>query len=155
MPQVNYLATVVLAALSGFVLGGLWYSLLFAKVWMRLAGQSEELLKSGNRAVIFGGAFLLNLVAALVLAMVIAPVGLQSTAPWRASLLSACAGSRVSLGVKLSVRAPAASAFVWRSTAAFSRCNMPRDGRDHRRVQLTVGSGEGWRRPRRLPPHAA
>jgi len=70
MPEVNYLA-VALAALSAFVLGGLWYSVLFGKQWMRLTGQSEETLKSGNPAIVFGGAFLLNLIAALVLAMFI------------------------------------------------------------------------------------
>ncbi len=70
MPDVNYLA-VLLAALSAFVLGGLWYSVLFGKQWAALTGQSEETLKSGNPAVIFGGAFLLNLVAAFVFAMFI------------------------------------------------------------------------------------
>jgi len=34
-----------------------------------LTGQSEEKLKSGKPAIIFGGAFLLNLVAAFVLAL--------------------------------------------------------------------------------------
>lgn len=72
MPEVNYLA-VGLAALSAFVLGGLWYSLLFAKQWAALTGQSEEKLKSGNPAIVFGGAFLLNLIAAFVLAMFIGP----------------------------------------------------------------------------------
>ena len=76
MPQVNYLA-VVLAALSAFVLGGLWYSLLFAKPWAALTGQSDEMLKSGNKAVVFGGAFLLNLVAAYVLAMFVGGTGLR------------------------------------------------------------------------------
>ena len=76
MPQVNYLA-IVLAALSAFLLGGLWYSLLFAKPWARLTGQSEERLKSGNPAFVFGGAFLLNLVAAYVLAMFVAGTGLK------------------------------------------------------------------------------
>jgi len=70
MPEVNYLA-VALAALSAFVLGGLWYSVLFGRQWMALTGQSEEKLKSGNPAVVFGGAFVLNLLAALVLAMFI------------------------------------------------------------------------------------
>jgi len=73
MPEVNYLA-VGLAALSAFVLGGLWYSLLFAKPWAALTGQSEERLKSGNPAIVFGGAFLLNLLAAFVLAMFIGPM---------------------------------------------------------------------------------
>ena len=76
MPDVNYLA-VVLAALSAFVLGGLWYSLLFAKPWAALTGQSEEILKSGNKAVVFGGAFLLNLVAAYVLAMFVGRMGVK------------------------------------------------------------------------------
>jgi len=71
MPEVNYLA-VALAALSAFLLGGLWYSpLLFAKKWAALTGLSEEKLKSGSMAMIFGGAFALNLVAAVALAMFI------------------------------------------------------------------------------------
>jgi len=77
MPAVNYLA-VLLAALSAFLLGGLWYSpALFASRWMALTGQSEERLKSGNMAVIFGGAFLLNLIAAWVLAMFLGTMPLQ------------------------------------------------------------------------------
>jgi len=78
MPEVNYLA-VGLAALSAFLLGGLWYSpALFANKWAALSGVSEEKLKSGSMAMIFGGAFLLNLVAAYVLAMFIGPAaGLQ------------------------------------------------------------------------------
>ena len=77
MPHINYLA-VALAALSAFLLGGLWYSLLFAKAWARLTGQSEEKLKSGNPALVFGGAFLLNLVSALVLAMFLGPMELHA-----------------------------------------------------------------------------
>ena len=52
------------------MLGGLWYSpVLFANKWAALTGLSEEKLKSGSMAMIFGGAFLLNLIAAFVLAM--------------------------------------------------------------------------------------
>ncbi len=73
MPDVNYIA-VALAALSAFLLGGLWYSpILFANRWMALTGQSEETLKSGSMAMIFGGAFLLNLIAAYVFALFIGP----------------------------------------------------------------------------------
>ncbi len=79
MPEVNYLA-VALAALSAFVLGGLWYSVLFGRRWMALTGQSEEKLKSGNPAMIFGGAFLLNLIAAYVLAMFVGPLDLRYAA---------------------------------------------------------------------------
>ena len=77
MPEVNYVA-VALAALSAFLLGGLWYSpALFANRWMRLTGQSEETLKGGTMALIFGGAFVLNLIAAYVLAMFLGDL------PWR------------------------------------------------------------------------
>ncbi len=79
MPEVNYLA-VALAALSAFLLGGLWYSpALFANKWAALTGVGEEKLKSGSMAMIFGGAFLLNLVAAFVLAMFVAGMTLQGT----------------------------------------------------------------------------
>ncbi|HEY5711063.1 MAG TPA: DUF1761 domain-containing protein [Allosphingosinicella sp.] len=71
MPEVNYLA-VALAALSAFLLGGLWYSpILFASRWAALAGVSAEKLKSGSMAMIFGTTFLLNLVAAFMLALLI------------------------------------------------------------------------------------
>lgn len=73
MPEVNLLA-VLAAAVSSFVLGGLWYSpALFGNSWMRLTGQSEEKLKSGSMATIFGGAFLLNLISAWVFAMFLGP----------------------------------------------------------------------------------
>jgi len=96
MPEVNYLA-VALAALSAFLLGGLWYSLLFAKQWAALTGQSEEKLKSGNPAIVFGGAFLLNLIAAFMLATVIAPVGAKFGA--LAGLLVGLSWVATSLGV--------------------------------------------------------
>lgn len=80
MPEVNYLA-ILLAALSAFLLGGLWYSpVLFANRWMALTGQSEERLKSGSMPLIFGGAFLLNLIAAYVLAMFVGPLDVQYAA---------------------------------------------------------------------------
>ena len=75
-PAVNYLA-VLAAAVSAFVLGGLWYSpLLFAKKWMAYTGHAEcgegEQPK-GNTGLIFGGAFLLSLIAAYVFAMFLPP----------------------------------------------------------------------------------
>ncbi|HKR25154.1 MAG TPA: DUF1761 domain-containing protein, partial [Allosphingosinicella sp.] len=74
-PAVNYLA-VLAAAVSAFVLGGLWYSpLLFAKKWMAYNGIecAEGEKPKGNMGVIFGGAFLLSLIAAYVFAMFLPP----------------------------------------------------------------------------------
>lgn len=56
-----------LAALSMFVIGGVWYSALFAKPWQRAAGVSDAQLGSGAARVFIGSA-LLALVAAASLA---------------------------------------------------------------------------------------
>ena len=59
----NWLA-VIAAALSSFVVGGLWYGPLFGNVWMKAAGVSAEQIAKGNKAMIFGGTFVLALIAA-------------------------------------------------------------------------------------------
>lgn len=64
--QVNHLA-VLAAALSAFVLGGLWYSpLLFGTRWSREAG--VDMQKAGHPAKVFGGAFVMALVASYLMA---------------------------------------------------------------------------------------
>ena len=77
MPDVNWLA-VLAAAISAFLLGGLWYSpALFGKAWQRGAGLTDEQLKGGNPAKIYGGSFVLSLIAAATFAMFLGklPVG--------------------------------------------------------------------------------
>ncbi|MBV8800358.1 MAG: DUF1761 domain-containing protein [Alphaproteobacteria bacterium] len=71
MPHVNYLA-VLAAALSSFLLGGLWYSVLFKNAWVREVNSGAE-PKGGSMAMIFGGAFVLALIAAWVFAMFLGP----------------------------------------------------------------------------------
>ncbi len=69
LSTINYWA-VLAAAVASFIIGGLWYSpVLFYRAWMRAAALTEEQLRSGNMAVIFGGSLLLQLLAAFVLAM--------------------------------------------------------------------------------------
>jgi membrane-associated HD superfamily phosphohydrolase len=59
---INHLA-VFAAALSDFVVGALWYSpLLFAKVWMRETGITEEKMKKDNPLVKYGLTFIFSLV---------------------------------------------------------------------------------------------
>jgi hypothetical protein len=73
MPEVNWLA-ILAASVAAFVLGGAWYSpLLFGKKWQAAAGLSDETLKSGNPAIIFGGAFLLALLASWMFALFLGP----------------------------------------------------------------------------------
>lgn len=73
MPEVNWLA-VLAATVAAFVLGGLWYSpLLFGKKWQAAAGLSDETLKAGNPALIFGGSFVLAFIASAMFAMFLGP----------------------------------------------------------------------------------
>jgi hypothetical protein len=69
MPEISWLA-VALCAISSLVLGGIWYSpALFAKAWQQAAGLSDDQLKSGNMAKIFGLTLILSFIAAAVFAM--------------------------------------------------------------------------------------
>lgn len=74
LPPINYLA-VLAAAVSAFVLGGLWYSpVMFAKKWMAYNGLADcdgQQAAKGNMGLIFGGAFLLSVIAAYLFALVV------------------------------------------------------------------------------------
>jgi hypothetical protein len=71
--NLNWLAIIV-AAISAFVLGGLWYSpLMFQKRWMKETGITEESTKNTNMLKIFGLAFILSFIASFFLAMFIGP----------------------------------------------------------------------------------
>lgn len=64
---VNWLG-VVLAALAGFVVGGIWYGPIMGKKWMGAVGLTEEQIKEGNMGLIYGGAFAFSLLASWTLA---------------------------------------------------------------------------------------
>jgi len=68
--QVNYLAVLV-AAVSTFLLGGLWYSpKLFGPAWQLAAGDTRK-KENGHPAKVFGTSFLFALVAAFAYAVLI------------------------------------------------------------------------------------
>lgn len=69
---INYMA-VLAAAVSAFLLGALWYSVLFKQAWLAASGVDPEQAEAGNPAVIFGLAFVLSLLAAFVFAMFLGP----------------------------------------------------------------------------------
>ena len=75
--------SVLLAALSSFVLGGLWYGPLFGKDWMKAFHFTEQDLKTRNMPKIFGLSLILALFAALILAMFIG-----SESDWITGLLA-------------------------------------------------------------------
>ena len=66
---INPLA-VLAAATATFVIGGLWYSLLFAKPWQKAAGLSDEDTRRGVARVFIGSALLAIVMAASLAAFI-------------------------------------------------------------------------------------
>lgn len=64
-------AEVILAALSAFALGGLWYGPLFGKRWQQLNTLSDERLAQANMPLIYACAFALNFFLAMMLSLFI------------------------------------------------------------------------------------
>lgn len=91
MQDINYLAAVA-AAVSTFVIGGLWYSpALFQRGWMATNGFTEADLAKGGAGRIFGIAFVLALVMAFNLTAFLS--GPDTTPAWGAT-----AGALTGLG---------------------------------------------------------
>lgn len=71
--SLNWLAIIV-AAISSFIIGSIWYSpLLFQKPWMKANKFTEDRQSGGTMLKIFGLSFLLMLLAAFSLAMYLGP----------------------------------------------------------------------------------
>ena len=68
--EINYLAVLV-SAVAGFVIGALWYSVLFGKVWMRLSGMDKKKIEKERKkgmAKSYAAGFAVLVVMAFVLA---------------------------------------------------------------------------------------
>jgi hypothetical protein len=93
---INYIA-VVAAALSAFVIGGLWYSpLLFQKPWMAANNLTDADLKGGE-ARIFGISLVLCLVMAANLAAFLG--GPDTTVAWGATAGALAGVGWIALGI--------------------------------------------------------
>jgi hypothetical protein len=69
MSSINWLAVLV-AGLSAFVIGGIWYSPgLFGNAWMKESALTEEQIRVGNKGKIFGFTALFSLIMAANLGM--------------------------------------------------------------------------------------
>ena len=69
MSTINWVAVLV-AGISAFVIGGIWYSPgLFGKAWMKDSNLNEEEIKKGNKGKIFGFTLIFSLLMAVNLAM--------------------------------------------------------------------------------------
>lgn len=65
--DVNWIAVVV-AALSGFMVGGIWYGPIMGKRWMGAVGITEEEIQQGSATKLYVTAFVLSLIASWTLA---------------------------------------------------------------------------------------
>ncbi len=69
--NINWLSALV-AAVSAFAIGALWYSsLLLGNTWQKELKLSDDDIKNANMPMIFGLAFIMEFIAALVLDMFI------------------------------------------------------------------------------------
>ena len=69
MATINWLAVLV-AGISSFVVGGIWYSPgFFGKVWMTGNHLSEDDIKKGSKGMIFGWTLIFSLLMSVNLAM--------------------------------------------------------------------------------------
>jgi len=76
--SINWLAVLV-ATVSAFIVGGLWYGPIFGKAWMAEMGFTEDDLKDANMAKIYGTAFVLEFIIALQLAFLLGHGGTEPT----------------------------------------------------------------------------
>jgi len=72
--DINWLAT-ILAALSGFAVGGLWYGPIMGKRWQAAIGLSDETLRGANMPALFGATLVLSLVASIFLSHMFTRLG--------------------------------------------------------------------------------
>ena len=87
------LVTILLAALAFFVVGALWYGVIFGKAWQKASGLSDDQVQSGK---IFGLTLLFEVLIATVLAHQFAMTGASD----RAIMM-------ISIGFALGVMVPA------------------------------------------------
>jgi hypothetical protein len=74
--HVNWLS-IIIATLSAFAIGGLWYSpVLFSKIWIKELKIVEKEIQKTKMILIFGVAFILEFISAIALSIVLGP---QST----------------------------------------------------------------------------
>ncbi len=96
---INYFP-VLAAALSTFILGGLWYSpMLFGKAWMRANGFSDDDVQTFSKARMFGWSFFFALIMSTNLAMFLNSPGTNLTWGIAAGFLAGFGWVAMAIGV--------------------------------------------------------
>ena len=90
------LVPVLAGAAAFFVVGAIWYTVLFGKAWQKAASFTDADIEGGNMAVMFGLTYLFEVLIAMVLWHLIARTG---AAPHVVMMMS--------IGFALGIMAPA------------------------------------------------
>ena len=62
---------ILVAAVAGFAVGGVWYGPLFGKAWMNARGIAKEDTAGMNMPLIFGTTYVLNVIMAFALVQIV------------------------------------------------------------------------------------
>ncbi|HEY0683945.1 MAG TPA: DUF1761 domain-containing protein [Steroidobacter sp.] len=120
MQDINFLAVIV-AAVSSFLVGGLWYSpALFGNLWNRENRSDPKSQGAGHPAKVFGVSFVFSLIAAFAFACWLGPSPALPDAVVR-GLLAGFGMVAASFGINYQFANR--STLLWRWTAAITRCN--------------------------------
>lgn len=80
LSDINFLA-VIIAAVAAFLIGFIWYSVLFGKSWQKELGFTDEYLRKGNMPLIFGSSFIMMLLMSFGIALLLQVQHLETADP--------------------------------------------------------------------------
>jgi len=79
--NINF-AIVFLATVISFIIGSIWYTVLFGKVWNKEVGLTEEQLKNPNYLRTYGGSFVCMFIMILGIAVMLKSLGISGNSEW-------------------------------------------------------------------------
>ncbi len=74
MANANLISTLI-AALCGFLVGGIWYGPLFGNAWQRAARLSNQQIAATNPVKLYGTTFILSIISAVFLGHLLKATG--------------------------------------------------------------------------------
>ena len=79
--NINFLA-VFIATVVSFIIGSVWYTVFFGKVWNKEVGLTEDQLNNPNYLKTYGGSFVCMFVMIFGVAVVLKSLGISGNSEW-------------------------------------------------------------------------
>jgi Protein of unknown function (DUF1761) len=79
--NINFTA-VFLATVISFIIGSIWYTVFFGKVWNKEVGLNEDQLKNPNYLKTYGGSFVCIFVMISGMALMLKSLGISGNSGW-------------------------------------------------------------------------